>query len=104
MIFYDGDSDHKDKAEVYTYDNTYGNLTSRVEWGEVTGADEGTFSDVVPASGNDKFSTTITYAASTTLHLVGLPSQETIVNSASTTVKDTKFYYDSLDLAVRQRQ
>jgi YD repeat-containing protein len=65
-----------------------------VEYGQVTGSENGTFTD----SGTDKFTTTITYAASTTLNLVGLPSQETVVNNASTTVSDTKFYYDSLAL------
>ena len=93
---FDGDADDREKAETYGYNNTNGNLTTRVEYGEVTGSNNGTFTDVVPSAGNDKFTTTITYAASTTLHLIGLPSQETVVNSASTTVKDTKFYYDSL--------
>jgi hypothetical protein len=89
---YDGDSDHKDLAVTYNYATSTGNLTYKQEWGEVTGSDDGSFTD----TGTDKFGTTYTYAASTSP--VTFLSQETVVNSASTTVKDTKFYYDSLSL------
>lgn len=90
-MLYDGDGDHKDTAVTYQYDDSTGNVTTRKEYGEVTGSDNGTFTD----TGSDDFTTTISYAASTTLNLY-LPSQETVVNSASTTVKDTIHYYDSL--------
>ena len=59
---YDGDADHKEKAESYAYATTTGNLTQKVEWGEVSGSDDGTFSDI----GSDKRSTAISYAATTT--------------------------------------
>jgi hypothetical protein len=65
-----------------------------VEYGEVTGSDDGSFTD----AGTDKRTTTFTYAASTTPHILGLPSREQVVNQASSTVKDTKHYYDSLSL------
>ena len=90
-LTYDGDGDHKDKAETFTYNTSTGNLTGRFEWGEVTGSTDGSFTD----SGSDNFGTTYTYAASSSLAIMGLPSRETVVNSASTTVKDTKFYYDN---------
>src|SRR5262249_2084768 len=80
---------HKDKAETYNYATTTGNMTYKQEWGEVTGADDGSFTD----TGTDKFGTTYTYAASSSP--VTFLSQETVVNSASTTVKDTKFTYDN---------
>jgi YD repeat-containing protein len=90
---YDGDSDHKDTAQTFTYDNTTGNLTQSVEYGEVTGSDNGTFTD----TGSDKYTTDITYAASTTLH-IWKPQTETTKDQSSTKVKETKHYYDTLAL------
>ena len=55
------------------------------------GNDDGSFAD----TGTDRRIATTTYAASTTLHILGLPAQETILN-ASSTVKQTKHYYDRL--------
>lgn len=89
---FDGLATHRDVGSTYAYDDTTGNVTENVEYGEVIGSDDGTFSDI----GSDKRTTTHTYAASTTLHLIGLPSRELLVDNASTTVKDTKHYYDSL--------
>ncbi|PIR97164.1 MAG: hypothetical protein COT91_03035, partial [Candidatus Doudnabacteria bacterium CG10_big_fil_rev_8_21_14_0_10_41_10] len=89
---YNGDERHKDKAESYTYDNDTGNLTEKIEWGEVIGSDNGTFSD----TGADKFTTDFSYAASTTLHIIGLPSQETREDQNANKVKETKYYYDDL--------
>ena len=94
QLTYDGDSDHKDKAEEYVYDDTYGNLTSKVEWGEVTGSGDGSFTD----TGSDKFTTTISYAANTTPYIVGLPSQDTRVDQSSVKVSENKYYYDGQSL------
>src|SRR3989344_3096443 len=91
---YDGDSDHKDKAETYRYDASNGNIVYKQEWGEVAASDNGSFTDMEA----DISGTTYAYAASSMGYLVGLPSRETVVNNASTTVKDTRFYYDSLAL------
>lgn len=88
---YDGDSDHKDKAVAYTYSDTNGNLTQQVEWGEVTGADAGTFTD----TSSDKYTTDITYASNTTLNILGLPKQETTIDQSSNKVRESKYYYDS---------
>ncbi|MFA6394083.1 MAG: FG-GAP-like repeat-containing protein [Patescibacteria group bacterium] len=75
---YDGDADHKEKAETYAYNNTYGNLTEKVIWGEVSGADDGSFTDI----GTDIASSTIEYIASTTPYIVGLPKIETLANQS----------------------
>lgn len=93
-ITYDGDSDHKEKAVSYTYDNTYGNLTEQVEYGEVTGADDGTFTD----TGSDKFTTDYSYAVNTTPYIVGRPSQDTTVDQSSVKVSENKYYYDGQTL------
>lgn len=93
-LTYDGDSDHKDKAEEYTYENTYGNLTERIEWGEVTGSNDGSFTD----TGSDKFATTISYATNTTPYIMALPSQDTKVDQNSNKVNENKYYYDSQSL------
>lgn len=90
-LTYDGDSDHRDTATSYTYDNTTGNVTNATEYGEVSATTDGSFTD----SGTDKRTTDYTYAASSTGWLI-VPKQETLKNSAGTTVADTKYYYDTL--------
>lgn len=89
---YDGDSDHKEKAEAYTYNNTYGNTTLKVSYGEVSGSNDGTFSD----SGSDKFTSTFTYATSTATSSVYKLSQETVTDQSSNKVREKKLYYDTL--------
>lgn len=88
-----GDSTHKDKAQTLSYDDTNGNATEIVDWGEVSGSDSGTFTDV----GTDRASTTITYAASTTGYLVS-PSRKTIYNQSAASTTASNFYYDNLAL------
>src|SRR5205085_3952381 len=90
---YDGNGTHRDTAEEYSYD-AYGNLTTKIMWGEVLGSDDGTFVD----TGSDKFTTTSSYASNPTLNIIGLPSQETITDQTSNKVKETKYYYDNLAL------
>ncbi|MBI5645185.1 VCBS repeat-containing protein, partial [Candidatus Kaiserbacteria bacterium] len=94
ILAYDGDGDHKDTAVTYTYDPVNGNMLTKSEYGEVSGSDDGSFSD----TGSDKRTATYTYAASSTLYTLGLPQREIITNSASTTIADKKFYYDGLSL------
>ncbi|MDD5341005.1 MAG: carbohydrate binding domain-containing protein [Patescibacteria group bacterium] len=91
---YDGDTTHKDKAETYAYDDDSGNLTQKISWGEVSGSDDGTFTD----TGSDKYTTDIDYAATTGSAVIGLPSEEITIDQSSDTVKDTKYYYDTLTL------
>jgi RHS repeat-associated protein len=89
---YDGDSDHKEKAESYTYNTANGNISQKIDWGEVTGSNDGTFSD----TGSDKFTTTVVYATSTATSTITLPSQDTMVDQSSNKVSETKTYYDTL--------
>ena len=51
---YDGDSDHREIGTTFAYDDDTGNLTEKVEYGEVSGSDNGTFTD----TGTDKRTTT----------------------------------------------
>jgi len=88
---YDGDSTHKDKAESYVYDNTNGNQTEKVEYGDVAGNDDGTFTD----NGTDKFTTDYSYASNAGAHILGLKSQETTIDQSSNKVKESRFYYDA---------
>lgn len=94
MLTYDGDSDHKDIAEEYIYDNTYGNLTEKIMWGEVTGSNDGAFTD----TGSDKYTESISYIANTTDYIVGLPYQDTVVDQSSNKVRESKTYYDTQSL------
>ncbi|WP_179293933.1 LamG-like jellyroll fold domain-containing protein [Candidatus Methanoperedens nitratireducens] len=91
---YDGNATHKDKAETYSYDNTNGNLTQKIQLGEVTGSDNGTFTDV----GTDKLTETITYASNSSLNVLGLPSSSSLTNQSATKIKESRYYYDNLAL------
>jgi RHS repeat-associated protein len=91
---YDGDSDHKDSATEYAYSPT-GDLLVKTEWGEVTASTtNGLFID----TGSDKRVTAIQYASSTSPYRTGFPSQKTVTNQASSTVGQSKYYYDGLSL------
>lgn len=97
---YDGDSDHRDKGVEFLYDNTFGNLATTTDYGEVSGSDDGTFSDV----GLDTRFTAWEYAENTAKYIVGLPKTE-IVSIASTTVSgggDTNTY--SIDFEKNSEQ
>jgi hypothetical protein len=48
---YDGDSDHRETGTTYAYDDETGNFTEQVEYGEVTGSDNGSFTDTGRISG-----------------------------------------------------
>ncbi len=90
---YDGDSDHKEKAAAFTYDNGIGVPTEKIQWGRVTGSDDGTFTD----TGTDKFTTTLSYATSSTSTIAVL-TQETTVDQSANKVRERKIYYDGLSL------
>ena len=87
-----GDSSHRDTAASSTYDDTNGNLSKQDNWGEVSGNSDGTFTDV----GTDAATSTYTYAASSTLSIMSLPSRELVNDQSGSTVKDTKWTYDNL--------
>ena len=90
---YDGGSSHKDKATAYTYDNSTGNLTQQIEYGQVTGNDDGTFTD----TGTDDFTSTYSYAANTTAYIY-LPDDVTVTDHNSNKAKEDRYYYDSQSL------
>jgi len=91
---YDGSANHRDKAQSYTYDPTYGNLVQKTNYGEVSGNDDGTFTDI----GTDLASTSITYAANAGAYIVGLPADELTQDQSSNKVRETRHYYDGLSL------
>jgi Insecticide toxin TcdB middle/N-terminal region/Salmonella virulence plasmid 65kDa B protein/FG-GAP-like repeat len=85
---------HRDSANKNIYENTYGNIIQKLQYGEVTGSDDGTFSD----TGTDFASTTITYVASTSPYIVGLSVGELTQDQSSNKVRETRHYYDNLSL------
>ncbi len=86
---YEGGATHKDKAESYVYSNTTGNVAQKTEYGQVTGNNDGSFTD----SGSDLFSTTYAYASGGSV--IGLPDDVTVNDQNSNKVKETKYFYDS---------
>lgn len=90
---YDGNTSHKDTAESYAYNDTNGNTTQKIQWGEVLGSNDGSFTDV----GVDKFTTDYTYATEASNFKFQISSQNTIDQNANK-VKETRYYYDDLVL------
>ncbi|MCX6792730.1 MAG: FG-GAP-like repeat-containing protein [Candidatus Falkowbacteria bacterium] len=91
---YNGNSSHKDSAEIYDYNNTNGNKTSVIQWGEVSSSDNGDFTDV----GNDKYVTDISYAAGSANNVAALPSTQIVYDQNSNKVTEARSYYDNLPL------
>ena len=89
---YNGSATHADKAKSFAYNDTNGNKTQEIDWGQVSGSDDGTFSD----SGTDMASTSISYAASSTGYIVGLPSQQSVYDQSANKIRESKYYYDNL--------
>jgi len=89
---YDGDSDHKEKATRISYDDSSGNTTSQINFGEVSGNDDGTFTD----TGTDKFVTSLSYATSTATSTTNLLSRETTTDNSGNKLREKKIYYDTL--------
>ena len=90
---HDGNATHRDSAESYDYDNNTGNQIQKIQWGEVLGNDDGSFSDI----GSDKFTTDYAYASNISAHIIGLPSKVAVVDQNANKVKESKFYYDLQD-------
>lgn len=91
---YDGQSISKDKAESYEYENNNGNLSQKIEWGEVLASDDGSFSDI----GSDKHITSLDYASSSGSRVEGSPSAVIFYNQNSDKISETRYYYDNLAL------
>ncbi len=91
---YDGDGTHKDKASTFAYASSTGNLTQKINLGEVTASNDGTFSD----TGTDDFTTNIAYATGATSTVTGLPSTETTIDHNANHVSEIRHYFDTLSL------
>jgi RHS repeat-associated protein len=92
---YDGGTSHKDAAETHTYDDATGNETQIIQWGQVTGSDDGSFGD----TGSDKYTTSDTYAADTTGGgVTGKVSDAVTSDQNGNKVKETQYLYDNLPL------
>ena len=91
---YDGDADHKDKATTFAYDDLSGNLSEQVELGEVTGSDDGSYTD----TGSDTRTTSYSYATSTTNGIYALPQTLVVKDNSGTRIAQTNLYYDDLAL------
>lgn len=89
VLDYDGNTDHKDKAVSYSYDNTNGNLIQQTEWGQISAQDDGSYSDVF----QDKRTTNYEYVQN---NLNGLLSKQTLNDYSGTRVSETIYYYDNL--------
>jgi len=85
------DGSHRDKATGVQYSTATGDVTKIIQYGEVTGSPDITFTDVA----GDTRTTNILYAASSSINL-SVPIEKTVLNSSSATSSDQKFYYDSL--------
>ena len=88
---YDGDSDHRDIANEYSYNTSKGDVTQKTEWGRVTASLDGTFTDVT----GDKKTTNYVYSASSTNSALSLPARETVKNESNATTSDVRYLYDS---------
>ncbi len=87
---YDGTSSHVDTAESWSYD-TYGNILTNTQYGEVSGNVNGAFEDLI----NDKRTITKEYLYDTTDYVVSLPISVDIENGSSTSVAKVTYVYDS---------
>ncbi|OHA66816.1 MAG: hypothetical protein A3D59_00065 [Candidatus Wildermuthbacteria bacterium RIFCSPHIGHO2_02_FULL_47_17] len=91
-ITHDGDASTKSKAEGFGYNTASGTITQKIEYGEVTGSNDGTFSD----TGTDKLTTGYQYATSTATSTILALSQEQTLDQSSNKVRERKIYYDTL--------
>jgi Glycine-rich domain/Salmonella virulence plasmid 65kDa B protein/FG-GAP-like repeat len=86
------DGTHRDKATEYQYSTSTGDLIKIVDYGEVTGNTTlALFTDLA----GDTSTTTITYAASSSVNM-SVPVQKTVFGFNGATSSDQKYYYDSL--------
>jgi RHS repeat-associated protein len=90
---YDGTSTHQDLAESYLYNTSTGNETQKIQWGQVTGSNNGTF-----ATSSLGYTTNYTYAASASSNVIGKVSDETLLNPSGAKTQESQYYYDGLAL------
>ncbi len=93
---YDGLSTHKDSAITLDYSAVTGNLTQKTEWGQVTGSNNGIFTD---NTNTDNRLTTYSYASSTATSSnpsLSVLSQQTLMDYLGNKVSEARIYYDNL--------
>ncbi|MFA4846276.1 MAG: FG-GAP-like repeat-containing protein, partial [Patescibacteria group bacterium] len=91
-LLYDGGVDHVDRATGYTYESTTGVTLTKIDYGEVTGNDDGSWTD----TGDDDRTTTYTYATDASGVITALPSTITLTDTDATTISETLYTYDDL--------
>lgn len=84
-------STHRDKGTDFLYASTTNDLLRTIEYGEVSGSSDGTFSDI----GTDKRTTLFTYTASTSVNM-SVPRSKTLSDYSNATTTDERYYYDTL--------
>ncbi|MGE3340615.1 MAG: SpvB/TcaC N-terminal domain-containing protein [Candidatus Altimarinota bacterium] len=82
------------QATSSIYDTTNGNLLESIEYGEVTGNDDGTFTDV----GNDDRKTVISYADNSADYLYAFPSRQQLFDADDQLVSEQTTLYDGLSI------
>lgn len=92
QLLYNSDSTHVDTAMSFTYDTTTGNRLTSTQWGEVTAATDGSFTDI----GDDDVTTTWTYATDSEGEIRSAISQETVSDADGVTLRNAYYYYDWL--------
>ncbi len=93
-LTYDGSSTHRDTGTAYTYDSN-GNVSTVINYGEVTASTDGTFTDVTDV--DEKYTVTYLYATDTSGgEIRNKVKEEKVTNSSGSTLKWTRYYYDSL--------
>ena len=80
------------KRPIILYSTTTGDLLTQIDYGEVTGNSDGTFTD----TGTDKRTTSTTYAASSSVNLSVPDREESSRIPPAQRVSDQKLYYDNL--------
>jgi YD repeat-containing protein len=85
------DGSHRDRDTEYQYSSTTDDLIKSIDYGEVVGNSDGTFSDIT----GDTRTTTMSYVASSSVNM-SLPSEKAGFDNNSATSSDEKLYYDSL--------
>lgn len=90
-LAYDGNADHVDNAVSFTYDTSNGNLTEQKDWGDVSGATDGTFTD----AGSDIARHAYAYANWSSGPTSGYRSSDTLYDQSSAKVRETKWTYDA---------
>jgi hypothetical protein len=92
---YAADGSHQDKDTDYVYSTTTDNLIQTLNYGQVTGNSDGTFTDIK----GDSRTTNITYAASSSVNL-SVPIEKTLLNNSGATTTDARFSYDGLSFGL----